>query len=149
MPRKQSVNSMIGILICGWTAASTSIIFWDHTSLPAIPLWLLLAVAAVVAGRHGFKSSFWGTLFAGLIFFVFLVLPLDAANYRIGCFNLLCMIAGGTAISYVWSGSPCPREQEHVCQRREHDSEQAAREVKDLATIRIHLREEKHEIESV
>lgn len=139
MSRKQSINSMIGILICGWAAASTSIILWDRTSLPAIPLWLLLVVAAAVAGRYGFKSGFLGTLFAGLIFFVFLVLPLDAASYRIGCFNLLCMIAGGTAISYVLSGSPRHREQEHVRQRREHDSEQVAGQVKDIATVHIHL----------
>lgn len=149
MPSKQSVNSMIGILICGWTAASTSIIIWGRTSLPAIPLWLLLIVAGAVAMRYGFKSSFWGTLFAGLIFFVFLVSPLDAASYRIGCFNLLCMIAGGTAVSFVLSGSPRHREQRHACRRRAHDNEQAAREVKDLATVRTHLREEKHEIESI
>jgi hypothetical protein len=139
MPRKQSVNSMIGILICGWAAASTSIIFWDHTSLAAIPLWLQLVVAAAVAVRYGVKSVFWGTLFAGLIVFVFLVLPLNAANYRIGCFNLLCMIAGGTAITYVLSGPPRRREQEDAHQRRKHYSEQVAGQVKNITTVHIHL----------
>jgi uncharacterized membrane protein YccC len=149
MPRKQSVNSMVGILICGWAAASASIIFWDHTSLLAIPPWLLLVAAATVAGCYGFKSGFFGTLFAVLIFFIFLVLPLDAASYRASRFNLLCMIAGGTAISYVLSGSLRRREQDHVGQRRQDDSDRVAEQVKDIATVHIHLREEKHEIESV
>jgi uncharacterized membrane protein YccC len=139
MPRKQSVNSMIGILICGWAAASASIIVGDHTSLLAIPPWLVLVVAAAVAGCYGFNSGFLGTLFAALIFFIFLVLPLDAASYRAGRFNLLCMIAGGTAISYVLSGSLRRREHEHVRQRRQDDSDRMAEQVKDIATVHIHL----------
>lgn len=98
---KRTVNSIIGFLICGWAAASVSLAFCNQKSHTEIPL-LFLVVIGGVAFCYGFRSAFLGTLFAAVIFFVFLITPLEPAGYQTGRLNILFMIVAGaaTAICY-------------------------------------------------
>lgn len=132
MPGKRNVNSIIGTVACGWVAVSLSLLFWKRSWSSTIPLWFLIVIAAV-ALRYGFKSAFLGTLFAAVIFFAFLLSPLGAANDS-GSSNLLYMILGGTAISYVLSASSLVEPKTNYRSRRA-PPKAAARKRRDTSQI--------------
>jgi len=150
VPTKRTVNSIIGFLICGWAAASTSLVFWNHKSRTEVPLWFVFVVAGV-AICYGFGRAFLGTSFAAFIFFAFLIAPLEPLSYQVGRLNVIYLIAAGAAISYLLSASPrFGKQEEHhirVVSRREKNP--PAAHWTETADSTSRISEDKHEIESV
>jgi len=148
--KKQTVNSIIGFLICGWAAASTSLLFWNQKSHLGLPLWFLFVVGGV-AICHGFGSAFLGTLFAAVIFFVFLRAPFDQVSVQTGRLNVIYMIVAGTAISYVLSASPllCAEKKKHGCVTSGREKCAPAPHWVEATDSNARISEDKHEIESV
>lgn len=150
MIEKRTVNSTIGVLICGWAAASTSLLFWNQKSRLDLPLWFLFVVGGV-AVCYGFGSAFLGTLFAAVIFFVFLRAPFDHVAVQTGRLNVIYMIVAGAAISYVLSASPllCAHKKQLGCVASGREKHAPASQWVEATDSNARISEEKHEIESV
>ncbi|HMF91059.1 MAG TPA: DUF4118 domain-containing protein [Candidatus Angelobacter sp.] len=98
------VNSLIGALVCAVAALGASLLAEGHAWEVSVPL-VFSAVVLLTALRFGARAGIAGTLFAAVIFAVFLFKPLGKLHVAsdTGRANLVWMLLLGVVFSFLFA----------------------------------------------
>ena len=104
VPRQLQANltSLIGVVICGWSAALICLLFPVEQWKYAVPL-AFLSIIVLVALRCGVAAGVLGSIVAAFIFAYFLYQPIGsvAVANQSARQSLAWMILGGLVLSYL------------------------------------------------
>ncbi len=97
-----NVVSLIGIVICAWSAALMCFFFQNHSSKYLLPLAFIFIVL-LVAVRCGVTAGILGSISAAVIFAVFLYQPFGSLIVKntAARSNIGWMLMGGLVLSYL------------------------------------------------
>jgi K+-sensing histidine kinase KdpD len=101
-PLRANLVSLIGIVICAWSAALMCFFFQAHNSKYLLPLAFIFVVL-VVAMRCGVSAGIIGSVVAAIIFAMFLYQPLGSVmiSNPAARGNIGWMLMGGLVLSYL------------------------------------------------
>ena len=97
-----NLTSLIGVVICGWSAALLCLLFPMHGWKIEVPV-AFLSIIVLVALRCGVAAGVLGSIVAALIFAYFLYQPIGsvAVDNQSARQSLSWMVLGGLVLSYL------------------------------------------------
>lgn len=99
---RANLTSLIGVVICGWSAALLCLLFPVDQGKYAVPI-AFLTIIVLVAIRCGVAAGVVGSIVAALIFAYFLYQPIGsvAVANQSARQSLSWMVLGGLVLSYL------------------------------------------------
>jgi K+-sensing histidine kinase KdpD len=96
------LKTLLGVLICAWSAALMSFIFQGRSSRFILPV-VFLGIVFLVSNRYGVSAGLLGSAVAALIFATFLYAPVGSPLIadKTARSTLGWLVLGGLTISYL------------------------------------------------
>jgi K+-sensing histidine kinase KdpD len=104
---RSNLTTLLGIMICGWSAALMTLLFHGRNSRILLPI-AFLVIVLLVSIRYGVAAGVLGSAVATLVFAVFLYAPLGSplVESKAARTNLGWFVLGGLTISYLLGSTP-------------------------------------------
>jgi K+-sensing histidine kinase KdpD len=96
------LKTLLGVLICAWSAALMSFIFHGRSSRFILPV-VFLGIVFLVSNRYGVSAGLLGSAVAALIFAMFLYAPIGSPLIadKTARSTLGWLVLGGLTVSYL------------------------------------------------